>query len=196
MLFRSLGRAPVLFLGRDDYYAWKLRDVTAGSPTYITPIPIDLAPSKAWDYPQQFDIDSIAAPAIDRFTYVIVPRTSFQSERPANFRHVMDTRLFSLWRRTGPTVPRNAAPGEVGAPGAILDCATPAGRALVAGGGVARVLPTPVLNAGPPAPITPGHAVTVPFHLPAGRWRLSMPYVGPQAVSVSLPGFQIGRAHV
>ena len=184
------GTAPVLFLGRDDYYAWKLRDVTAGSPTYITPVPIELAPSKSWSYGQAFDIDSVSAATLDRFGYVIVPRTRYQSEPPANFRHVADTGLFSLWRRTGPTVQRSSVPGESGSPGAVLDCTTPAGRALAAQPGIARVRPRPVLGPEPPGAITAGHAALVALRLPAGRWRLSIPYVGPQRLTVSFPGFR------
>lgn len=181
-----LGRSPTLFLGHDDYYAWELRGVPAAQPAFAAPIPIALRPEKAWVYGQPFDFDTVTPGTLDRFAFVITPRTPDQSEAPPNFRLVRRTRSFAVWRRTGPTPARGTLPGEVGVPGALLDCTTPAGRALAARRGQARVMPPPVGNSGPPGPLLPGHSVRLPFRLPAGRWTLSVPYQGPQAVTVSV----------
>lgn len=179
-----LAGKPTLFLGNDDYYAWNLRDVPAAQPAIAAPIVVTLNAGKPWTYGQPFDFDTIEPATLDRFAFVITPRTPGQSEAPANFRVERETRSFTVWRREGPTSPRSTLPGEAGTPGAVLDCATPEGRRLSAADGEARVMDAPVGNTGPAGPLLPGQSVRLPFRLPAGRWTLSMPYQGPQAVSV------------
>ncbi len=181
---------PTLFLGDDDYYAWKLRGVPAGQPSYASPIQVDLRPEKPWTYPQPFDFDSVTAATLDRVDYVITPRSPVVSEPPDNFRRVRDTRLFTLWRRTGPTQERSTLPGEPGGPGAILDCRTAAGRALARTPGIARVRPAPISISGPPGALPAGGSFTLPLDLPPGRWDLSMPYLGPQPVTVATSGLR------
>jgi hypothetical protein len=183
-----LHRSPTLFLGYDDYFAWELRDVPASAPIVGGPTEVGVRSEKPWSYGQPFDFDSIQPQTLDRFTYVITSRTTAQSEPPSNFRLVRQTPSFMVWKRTGRTVPRDTLPGEKGSPGAILDCKDKAQRALTRRKGVARVEPAPVGISGPPGPMLPGTSISLPLRLPPGRWSLSMPYLGPQAVTVRVPG--------
>jgi hypothetical protein len=180
---------PTLFLGNDDYYQWKLRETVSAQPAYAAPIAIEFRPEKPWVYGQAFDIDTITPATVDRFAYVITPRTPYQSEIPANLRLVRTTGLFSLWRRTGPTPVRGTLPTEAGSPGGVLRCDTPAGRAIARQPGIARVMAAPRTFA-PPPDLLPGQKVTLPMRLPRGSWTLSTGYVGSQAVTFRTRGLQ------
>ena len=104
---------------------------------------------------------------------------------PSQFRLARRTRSFDVYRRTGPVPPRRTlAEGPVAA--VPLNCATPEGRAIVAGGGVAAVR-GPYVSVTVP-PIAPGDTVTVALPLTPGRWDLVTPYGGPLPVEVSAPG--------
>jgi hypothetical protein len=72
--------------------------------------------------------------------------------------------------------------------GAVLDCTTPAGRRILAGGGVAAVRPPQV--AVPGFLMGPGGASTVELDLAPGRWELESSYVSRLPLNVTAPGLQ------
>ena len=175
---------PTLVLFYDDYFKWELLGVPSSSPLPLGPvIPAVVQRAKPWSYGQALDFDSVDAPTLDRFDYVITTRTSDQSEPPANFHQVGQSRSYIVWQRSGPTQPRKIL-AESGQPGAFLDCRKPAGLALSRQPGVARVRPAP-LSSPPLATLAPGQSTQVQLRMPPGQWDLSLPFVSPQAVTVT-----------
>ncbi|MGZ4202453.1 MAG: hypothetical protein ACXVRH_10385, partial [Thermoleophilaceae bacterium] len=178
---------PTLVLFYDDYFKWELLGVPSSSPLPLGPvIPAVVQPAKPWSYGQALDFDSVDAPTLDRFDYVITTRTSDQSEPPANFHQVGQSRSYIVWQRSGPTQPRKIL-AESGQPGAFLDCRKPAGLALSRQTGVARVRPAP-LSSPPLATLAPGQSTQVRLRMPPGQWDVSLPFVSPQAVTVTGAG--------
>jgi hypothetical protein len=179
---------PVLFLGDDYYIGWRLFDATVTAPPDEAPIPFTLRGQKSSAPGEPLDFDSVDAATLNRYEFVITTRTAYASTPPPNFRRVAVTADYEVWRRTGPT-PDHSILNEGSAPGAILDCATPAGRHLSRERGTAVVLPTPVLRRGPAA-VPAGARYTVGLRLPAGRYSLSLQYTSPQDVRLSAPGLK------
>jgi hypothetical protein len=183
--FRStIGHSAVLFLGDDDYAPWELRGAEFGALSADT-LSTDSAsprPSKQWVYGDALDFDSVEPSDLDHFQYVVTSNSPYASQPPANFRLVKTNRFYELWRRTGPTAPRQVIESS-GAPGAILNCSSALGRRLRSEHGVASVMATPVTVPGPGLP--PGGAATVSLPLPAGRWEISIQYVSDFVVELS-----------
>jgi hypothetical protein len=181
----TIGGATALFLGGDDYAGWELSGVRLAYPQISGfPSPVTVARSSVpYVYGQPFDFDSIDAKQLDRFTYVITTNTPFASQPPANFSLARSLPLYQLWRREGPTGERASIdPG--GAPGAVLNCATPAGRRLRAARGIAAVMPAPVAVA-PALTLGPNSAATVGLPLPAGTWDVSLDYTSDERLKLS-----------
>jgi hypothetical protein len=179
---------PTLVLFYDDYFKWELLGVKASSPLLSSPIPAGIQPAKPWSYGQALDFDSVDAPTLDKFAYVITTRTTAQSEAPSNFHLVGQSRSYEVWKRVGPTQPRHVL-AESGQPGATLDCATASGRRISKESGVARVRPKPLYK--PVAALQPGQSEAVTLNLPAGTWDLSLPFVSQQAVTVRGGGLNV-----
>lgn len=179
----TIGGAPTLFMGVDDFTRWELRGVPV--------LPFSGHPEgKVYAYGSPLDFDSALAADLDRASYVITPRTGYQSEPPANFRLADTTESYLLWRRRGAT-PERRVLAENAAPGAVLDCSTPAGRRLADGEGWARIWVRPPLELDlPPGSqgIAAGARVTGPTVLPRGRWELSLQYTSPQPVRLDIGG--------
>jgi hypothetical protein len=151
-----------------------------------SPIRVPARPGRNWVLGEPLDFDSVQAATLDRFTYVITTRTGYASSTPSNFLLARRTRLFELWRRTGPTAERQ--PFETGpAPGAVLDCRVPAYRRLARQTGQAGVMPAPVV-AGPIHVPGDGRHAQISLLLPRGVWELSASYFSPQPLHVSVAG--------
>jgi hypothetical protein len=189
--FRSLVEGELtVYLGRDNFAPMELRGaVLRGFQSYDTPLGtgIDDPPRKsATDALQPAaDADSVDPFLLAFARYLVTPRTPYASRPPANYRPVARTRWHVLWKRRGPTEPRQTL-AEGDAPGKPLDCRTAAGRRLAASGGVAYVRPAPVAGrAG--AWRAPGGSVTTGvvangqareqvLELGPGTWDLSLRY--------------------
>jgi hypothetical protein len=161
-----IGKRLTLFLGSDNYVHWKLRGANIATPPapLYTGVVVPLRRTKAQqtqsDYPNPaaqtstsrfaglglaFDFDSVPVKFLDRFAYVIVPRSGYASQPPSNWQLVRTTRSYELWRRSGHTSAHQTLT-EVDNPGATLNCETSAGRELASSQGMAMVRPFPVVG--------------------------------------------------
>jgi hypothetical protein len=108
-----------------------------------------------------------------------------------------------LYQRRGPTPASRILPEGI-QPGLVLNCATPAGRALARRRGSATVRPAPVLG-GPggwrrsdgtvvapdvPDTLESGQTVIHTLDLPPGRYDLSIQFLGAMALEVRAPGLR------
>jgi hypothetical protein len=188
--FRSLtAGAPVLYLARDAFVGWELRDAhVAGFQPAHGPRLAPLEPVSRKTTPRPptaVDADSPAPGLLDRYRYVVTPRTAYASVLPANLRPVARTRWSVLWERTGPTPPR-ATLEEGEAPGAVLDCDTPEGRALSRFRGVAYVRPRPVI--GRAGATVSGKPLAQTLDLGPGTWVVAMRWFSDMPLDVLLNG--------
>ncbi len=208
-----LGQAPTLFLGADDFVHWELRGAnvaTPPAPLYTTAV-VPLRLAKAHQDPRltalrgttttlnrfagvglAFDFDSIPAATLDRFTYVILPRSGYRSAPPRNWRLIARGRSYELWRRAGATPVRGTLT-EVDNPGAILDCRLPGSRRLSERRGTAMVRATPVVG----EPVAwrgrigyAGAAAWQRLALRPGRWVIALQYAATVPVTVTGPGLR------
>ena len=203
--------APTLFLGQQDFVFWELRGARlSAAKVYnaISQVPFSLRPDKPLSsaHPlvggQPLDFDSLDGTNLDRFDYVVTTRTGFTSAPPSNWRAVLRTRSYVLWRRHGRTPDRELLP-ERFSPAAPLDCGTRAGRRLSSRLGWAATVQPPVLGsprkwslpAGSTpgrgsdfAPVPAGKAARQELVLPPGTWDLSLQYVSPRGLEVEAPG--------
>jgi hypothetical protein len=183
----------VLNLGYDDFVYWELNDARIAQPkggTGPTRVPslvvaVNLRPEKPSQLGYSFDFDSLQPASYEEFEYVIAPRDGRLSSPPTNLVLIAQTQDYDLFRRDGPT-PRRRILDEGYYPGAVLNCQTPAGRRIASLPGTAAVREAPINNALPP--LAPGGRYTLPVALPAGRWRLTMPYVSPQPMTLRVLG--------
>jgi hypothetical protein len=176
----------VLFLGSDDYAEWLFHDSEVSELGNVSPSLGQAAPrpSKPWVYGSAVDFDSVDSSTLDRFRWVITTNTSYASQPPENFRLVRQLRMYRLWVRTGPGIARRIIEPS-GAPGAILNCNTPAGRALSRQTGVASVMrAAPIVTQ--VSFLTPGATQQVSMPLARGRWDLSLQYVSAVALELSV----------
>jgi hypothetical protein len=182
----TLGRARTLFLGWDDFIRWELAGTPVDEPFLGYP-PAHLRAGKHSVPGQTLDFDDIPAEALDQYRYVVGPRDPAGSQPPSNMRLVRSSRFYAVWERDGPT-PHREILNEREEPGVVVDCATPAGRAIAGQHGVAAVrapnVVTPVPSQGP------GTTVRVSAGLSPGRWWLSTTYTSPQPVEVTAPGLR------
>jgi hypothetical protein len=172
---------PVLFLGRDDFVAYELRRAHVATHLgnyFLKDHNVRVVPRRPG--PAKFDFDAVPASVLDRYPFVITTRAADASAAPQGFRPVRATRDFVLWKRTGRLRPREVL-AEGSSPGAKLDCRSPAGREIVAGGGIAAVWPSPPVERGtgawqPSAEVAAGAQAGQALKLPAGGWNLSLEY--------------------
>jgi hypothetical protein len=132
----------------------------------------------------------VTSQSYDGYQYVLISSSDYSGSPPPNLRLVRRTRSFRLYRRTGPTPPREVI--EHGpAPGAILNCRRPAYRRLARRDGVARVAGAPVRVPGPAGGgVGAGFSVRVALPLRAGSWQISLQYTSPQTLDVTGPGLR------
>ena len=134
----------LLFLGATDFTEWLFDDSTM---TALAPNSASLGQaSPRATNPNvagaALDFDSVDTAALNHFQYVITTNTPYASQPPQAFRLVRTLPMYQLWKHLGTGIPRQAI-DTPGAPGAVLNCRTPAGRALSRERGVASVMPTP-----------------------------------------------------
>jgi hypothetical protein len=135
-----------------------------------------------------FDFDSPTPRLLGELRYAIVSRTLYASAPPANWQLLHETAHFELFVRRGPPTPRQTL-RERSAPGAVLRCRTPAGRALAARTGVAAVRQAPIAATAWRAPsgrllpvndsgasMPAGAQAVATLRLPRGSFELSLGY--------------------
>jgi hypothetical protein len=177
----------VLFLGTSDYADW-LFSHSAMSTLGVNSVSEALArprPSKTNSYGTASDFDSVDPSTINRFRWFVTPRTDYASQPPAGVQLVLQLPLYDLWRRVGYIEPRQVIEAS-GAPGAILNCGTSAGRALSRRRGVASVMGAPLVA--PIGGLEPGTSEKVAAHLGPGSWQLSLQYMSAVGLTVSAAG--------
>ena len=123
----------VAFLGVDRFAGYWLRGTLMRSPGGYVPADIEARPSKVWQQGLAMDFDTLSAGRLDEFRYVITTRAGYQSTAPPNFKPVVRTDSYVLWRRDGPTPDLGIIEPD-GSPGATLDCSTAEGRRVLSRG--------------------------------------------------------------
>jgi hypothetical protein len=206
-----IGKQPTLFLGADDFVHWELRGAhlaTPPQPLYSTTT-VPLRVTKTMQDPALrqlatnattqgklsgrglgFDFDSVPTNVLDQFTFVVMPRSAYQSTPPPNWRVVARTASFDLYRRSGPTQPY-ATLAEVDNPGVTLDCRLPEGRAVASLRGVAMVRARPVIGERTAWRGDVGYAGRSTYQdlpLRRGLWTISLQYNAATGVNVRGPG--------
>jgi len=186
-----------LFLPEDHYVNWELAGAKLSYPTiWSIPSEVPFTPRKVV-VGAPADFDAIEPATLDRVEYVVAARTATQSEPPANFHLVSQTRWYELYHREGPTPAREIIEGAT-QPGAVLDCKTPAGARLAHTAGVAAVRPPPAYGLGwtvaPPG--TPsivgstGQSYAQRLMLPPGEQEISLQYQSQVPLTISLSSGQ------
>jgi hypothetical protein len=191
----------VLYAGQDRFAQWELR----GSDTAIPLIEfendrVEQRSTKPFDTGIAYspiDFDSFTPSTLDRFDYVVTTRAAYASKAPPNFRPVVRTDSYILWKRTGPTPKNRATLLEGGAPAALLDCAAPENRLIVELPGRASIFPTPVVGPkenwdhGPKLDL--GDETSQVLELPAGSWNLSLQYFSPVPIRLRAPAIGLDQ---
>jgi hypothetical protein len=184
----------VAFLGVDRFAGYWLRGTLMRSPGGYVPADVQARPSKVWQQGLAMDFDTLSAGRLDQFRYVITTRASYQSTPPPNFKPVVRTDSYVLWRRQGPT-PHLGIIEPDGAPGATLDCSSAEGRKVLSEGRTATVLPQPVVTGihawSKPSPFDAPGTATQRLVLGRGLWNLSLQYHSQVSLTVSASGRQV-----
>jgi hypothetical protein len=176
---------PTLFLGNDDFIEWELSGVPLGAAVNNGGPKLPLRPEKEWASEDALDFDSVDAATLNAFDWVITTRDAAGSAPPPQLRPVRTTDGYALWHRVG-TVKERAVLAEGDMPGAVLDCRTHEGRAVMEAGGVAAVRTAPVVT--PVPAVAAGDTIPVRVVLPPGTWELETPYISPLPVAVASRG--------
>ncbi len=184
----------VAFLGVDRFAGYWLRGTLMRSPGGYVPADIQARPSKVWQQGLAMDFDTLTPGRLDKFRYVITTRAGYQSTPPPNFKPVVRTTSFVLWKRRGPT-PDVGIIDVDGTPGAPLDCSSPEGRRILERAKTATVLADPVVNGihawSRRSPFDAPASVSQTLELRPGRWALSLQYHSQVALTVAA-----GKSHV
>ena len=183
---------PVLVLVADRFAPYRLRGTLAGSPGgYVPSREVAARPGKRWDQGRALDWDSVTHRVLNGYRYVITANAAYGSTPPPRFEPVRSTPSYTLWRRER-QVEAEGVIEPPDAPGAVLDCARPAGRRLSRQVGRATVLPEPVVRPQgrwqPESTFSTGGSAEQSVHLPEGRWELSLQYHSPVAIRLQGPG--------
>ncbi len=191
----------VLFLAEDDFAAWELRGTRLAylTPYTIPSLPISFPADKPFVVGEPADFNTVTTQTLNDFSYVITTRSDFASVPPENWRPVAATRFYQVWARTGLTAHDSTLSGG-SAPGAILDCSTPAGQKLSRTHGTALVQVPPIVLEGGDwqgpviarqpsvSVLTAGMTVTQQVTLPPGRWQVSLQYTSPTSLLMRTSG--------
>jgi hypothetical protein len=177
----------VLFLGATDYTEWLFHDsrVSALAPQSTSLAQAGPRLTKSNVYGSALDFDSVNPVNLNSFQWFVTTNTPFNSQPPAGVRLVRQLPMYQLWERVG-MIPTRQTIEPPGAPGAILDCHTRAGRAVSDKRGAAAVMTPPVIR--PVGATLPGKTVRVSLPLPPGEWALSLQYVSPVNLELSAAG--------
>jgi Ca2+/Na+ antiporter len=187
----------VLYAGQDRYAAYELQGADTHVPLVEFPDPeVEANPEKPFDTGDAYspiDFDSFSRGTLDRFPFVITGRAAWNSQAPRNFRRVMATPSYVLWKRTGPTPEDRHVLLEGTEAAAHASCAAPEVRILLANPGRASLFPDAVT--GPKAAwreesvLGAGESASQTLSLPRGSWNLSLQYFSPFDLILSAPGF-------
>ena len=186
---------PVLFLGRDDFIGWELAG--SGEITGIVTNFYDVEDArprfkKGEGGGEKFDVDAVFPETLDSFRYILATTGGPASVVPSRFEELARTDDYVLYERTGSTGKRRTL-DEGTAPGAVLDCDTPEGRAVAKGKGTAIVWdPPPVIAEADgwepddsPSDGAPSEQV---LDIPEpGRWLISLEYDSRRPLHVTSP---------
>ena len=133
------------------------------------------------------DVDNFESSALDDVRFILTSAGRYHSEIPPNFRLVMRTPSYALYRRQR-RIPVREPVDAYGQPGAVLDCSSPVGRRYLSHYRWAGVLPHPVVTTDWRGTIAvPGRTATLRRTLPRGRWDVSMQYISFTGVVVRGP---------
>ncbi len=184
----------VLFLGREQYVAYELKDSKVATPilNYYNQKSIGNRFPPTEGETVKLDFDAVSPELLDFYAFAITTKAGYQSAAPPNFRRAAESDDYVLWERVGPTPPRTTL-AEPNGPGAILDCASPEGGQAAADGGRANVFIAPPVvgtEAGwmPSSRVTDARPASQSLELPAGRWSISIQYVSTQDLRLEAPG--------
>jgi hypothetical protein len=181
---------PTLFLGTDDYAGFRLREVRLAylGPGLPSPVRVEARPGKKYVLGQALDWDSFDTATLNRFRFVVIPRSPYSSAAPPNFKLLRRNSLYEAWERNGPTTPRRSIDPQ-DAPAARLACTSSrADKHLASEPATAVVLPhRPRVLVQAPLPLIPlGGAAQVGVTLPPGEWQIGLKYASPMPVRVQL----------
>jgi hypothetical protein len=177
-----------LFLGEDEYIRWQLAGALVDPVAVASAPALPLRDEKGWEDAEAIDFDTVRASTLNDYEYVVGYRDAAASAAHAQYRLVGTTQDYALWKRTG-KVPERMTLEEGEWPGATLECDTPAGRRILAAGGVAAVR-RPPFRIPLPEQIPAGESFGTSLDLPPGTWQLQMPYISPYPIEVRAPGLR------
>jgi hypothetical protein len=189
---------PVLYAGQDRYAAYELLGADTHVPLVEFPDKaVDENPEKPFDTGDAYspiDFDSFSRGTLGRFPYVITGRAAWNSQAPAGFRRIDATPSYILWERTGePPEDRHVLLEGTDA-GAWAGCVAPEIRILLSNPGRASLFPdvevAPKAKWDEGGKLRLGERTAQAIELPRGRWRLSLQYFAPFALTLSAPGFE------
>jgi hypothetical protein len=189
---------PVLYAGQDRYAAYELMGADTHVPLVEFPdADVSPSPEKPFDTGDAYspiDFDSFSRGTLDRFPYVITGHAAWNSEAPSGFRRVAATPSYVLWKRTGSPPRDRHVLLEGTEPAAHADCASPEIRILTSNPGRASLFPGAAVGGkgrwSPSPSLETGESASQALRLPAGRWRLSLQYFSPFALTLSAPGLR------
>jgi hypothetical protein len=184
----------VVFLGVDRFAGYWLRGTLMRTPGGYVPSEVRARPKKVWQQDLAMDLDTVPPRRLDQFRYAITTQAAYQSTAPPNFKPVVNTPSYVLWRRTGPTPPLRVIDKD-GTPGRVLDCSTTAGRRISRRPGTATVLTEPVTGGlgswSRSSPFDAPGTSTQTLKLPRGNWQLSLQYHSQVPLTVSARGSRV-----
>jgi hypothetical protein len=188
----------VLYAGQDRFAAYGLMGADTHVPLVEFPDPeVEANPEKPFDTGDAYspiDFDSFSRGTLDRAAYVITSRAAWNSQAPENFRRVMATPSFVLWKRTGATPEDRRVLLEGTEAAALASCAAPEVRILLANPGRAALFPDAVIGGKAAwreeSVLGAGESAFQNLDLPAGTWDLSLQYFSPFDLTLSAPGFR------
>ena len=189
---------PVLYAGQDRYAAYELLGADTHVPLVEFPDPgVAENPEKPFDTGDAYspiDFDSFSRGTLDGFPYVITGRAAWNSQAPPGFKRIAATPSFLLWERTHDVPEDRHVLLEGTNAGARAGCASPEIRILLANRGRASLFPgvaiAPKARWDEGSQLHTGERTAQTISLPAGRWRLSLQYFSPFALTLSAPGFE------
>ena len=181
----------VLYLVPDRFAPARLEGALVGSPGgYVPSQDIPARRAKRWDQGLPLDLDTVPDARMDKFRFAITTSADYQSLEQPNWQPTHVTPSYTLWRRFLGTPEHGVLDEEHGAPGAVLDCDEPSGRALSEKDGTAMVIPEPVVSdSWQPHPwLVTGGESTIRLRLAPGRWNLSLQYHSPRGLRIEGAG--------
>jgi hypothetical protein len=188
---------PVLYAGQDRYAAYELLGADTHVPLVEFPdVAVAENPEKPFDTGDAYspiDFDSFSRGTLNAFPYVITGRAAWNSLAPSGFERLAATPSFLLWGRTAEVPENRHVLLEGTQAGAHAGCAAPEIRILLANEGRAALFPAvataPKAGWSEGNQLQTGERTSQAVELPPGRWRLSLQYFSPFALTLSAPGF-------